>query len=71
MVSDGNLKSPAKSPEQVRAEIERARQEIQASVVELRQEVATAVDWREWVRRRPGVCVGAAFMIGFYLGSRR
>ena len=71
MANGEELKSPAKSPEQVRAEIERARQEIHDSVVELRQEVATVVDWREWVRARPGLCIGAAFAIGFYLGSRR
>jgi hypothetical protein len=71
MVNNGDLKSPAKSPEELRAEIERARQEIQASVVELRQEVATVVDWREWVRSRPGLCLGAAFALGFYLANRR
>jgi len=65
------LKSPPKNSQQVREEIERARQEIHTSMAELRQEVATAVDWRQWVRARPGLCLGAAFAIGFYLGHRR
>lgn len=69
-MANGELKS-GRSPEQVRAEIERAREQIQESVVALRQEVAEVVDWREWVRARPGLCLGAAFAIGFYLGSRR
>jgi ElaB/YqjD/DUF883 family membrane-anchored ribosome-binding protein len=70
-MANGELKPPAKSSEEVRAEIERAREQIQASVVALRQEVAEVVDWREWVRARPALCIGAAFAIGFYLGSRR
>ncbi len=70
-MADGALKPPARSPAEVRAEIERAREQIQSSVVALRQEVAVAVDWRRWVRERPGLCIGTAFAIGFYLGSRR
>lgn len=60
----------AKTPAQVREEIERAREQIQSSVVALRYEVSSVADWREWVRRRPGLFIGAAFGIGFYLGLR-
>lgn len=60
----------AKTPAEVRAEIERAREQIQQSVVVLREEMSSAADWREWVRRRPALCIGAAFAIGFYLGAR-
>jgi len=41
-----------------------------AEVLALRQEVAKSTDWREWVRRKPGLLVAAAFTFGFILGSR-
>ncbi len=59
------------SPAQIRAEIERTREQLASSVLALRQEVAVRTDWREWVRRRPGTCLAAAFTVGFLLGSRR
>jgi ElaB/YqjD/DUF883 family membrane-anchored ribosome-binding protein len=58
------------NPEEVRAEIEKAREQIQSSVVALRYEMATATDWRKWVRGRPAVCMGIAFAVGFYFGMR-
>jgi ElaB/YqjD/DUF883 family membrane-anchored ribosome-binding protein len=58
-----------KTPEQIRAEIERTRAELIHSVGELREEVARRIDWREWVRERPLTCVGAAFFIGFVIGN--
>jgi ElaB/YqjD/DUF883 family membrane-anchored ribosome-binding protein len=71
-MADGAVKSPApRNAAEVRAEIERAREQIQSSVLTLRQEVAVAMDWKQWVRDRPGLCLGAAFAIGFYLGARR
>ena len=65
-----DVKSP-RDPAEVRAEIERAREQISASVEEIKREVAARTDWREWVRRRPYVFVGAALALGFVLGSRR
>ena len=59
-----------RSAEAVRAEIERAREQIQDSVLALREEVGRVVDWRGWVGKRPGLWLGAAFAAGFYLGSR-
>lgn len=55
----------------LRAEIERTRAELATSVSALREEVAVATDWRGWVRRHPYTCVGAAFFVGFVLGSSR
>jgi ElaB/YqjD/DUF883 family membrane-anchored ribosome-binding protein len=69
VAADGEIK-PLRTQEEVRAEIERARAQIQSSVVALKHEVSLAADWREWVRRRPGLCLGAAFAIGLYLGYR-
>ncbi|NTX03982.1 DUF3618 domain-containing protein [Myxococcus sp. CA051A] len=55
----------------LREDIERTRAELATSVSALREEVAVAADWREWVRRHPHECVAAAFAVGFLLGSRR
>jgi len=61
----------SRSPEEVRQEIARAREQIATSIVELRREVAQSADWRGWVRRNPAVFVGGAFLFGVLLGSRR
>jgi hypothetical protein len=71
MPSNGQPKVDPRTPAAVRAEIERTRAELATSVSELRQEVAQVTDWRLWVQKRPLLCVGAAFMLGFMLGSRR
>lgn len=55
--------------EQLRAEIQRTRVELVHSVSALCEEVAWRTDWREWVRRRPLTCVGAAFFVGFLIGG--
>jgi hypothetical protein len=70
MAADAKVESGARSADQVRAEIERAREQIQTSVLALREEVGRAADWRAWIRRRPGLWLGAAFAAGFYLGTR-
>lgn len=60
-----------KTPDEVRQEIARAREQIASSAEALRQEVAVVTDWREWVRRRPGACLAGAFALGFLIGCRR
>jgi hypothetical protein len=70
MASSEELKM-SRSPDQVRAEIARARQQIATSIVELRREVAQSADWRAWVRRNPMLFLSGAFVLGFVLGSRR
>ena len=70
MAVDAKSESNSRSVDEARAEIERARAQIQSSVLALRQEVGKVVEWRGWIRQRPGLCLGAAFAIGFYLGSR-
>jgi ElaB/YqjD/DUF883 family membrane-anchored ribosome-binding protein len=69
MAVDAKLERP-RDADQVRAEIERAREQIQSSMMALRHEVSQAADWRRWVRQRPGLWLGAAFAVGFYLGTR-
>ena len=53
-----------RDPAAIRAGIERARQEIEQSVAELRQGVAESFDWRHMVRRHPGVAVAGGFAAG-------
>jgi hypothetical protein len=59
-----------RDPEQIRAEIERARGEIAESLLVLRSEVQQTLDWRAFVRRRPQVAVAGAFLIGYWLARR-
>jgi hypothetical protein len=56
-----------KDPAAIRAGIERARQEIEQSVAELRQGVAETLDWRGVVRRHPAAALGGAFAAGFLI----
>jgi ElaB/YqjD/DUF883 family membrane-anchored ribosome-binding protein len=71
MPSNGQPKAEPRSPAALRAEIERTRAELATTVTALRQEVAQAADWRGWVRKRPLLAVGAAFMVGFLIAHRR
>jgi hypothetical protein len=53
------------------ADIAEARERVALSVMKLEQELSRAIDWREWVRRRPGRCLTAAFVVGWLLGRRQ
>jgi hypothetical protein len=65
---DRDVKNPAIA--QALAEIDDAREEVAVHVGALREEIARAVEWREWYRRRPGLCLAAAFALGFLIGRR-
>lgn len=67
----GELKTGGRTPDELRADIERTRADLITSVSALREEVAARTDWREWVRRRPLMSVGLAFTVGYLLGKRR
>jgi hypothetical protein len=54
----------SRDPEAIRAGIERARQEIEQSVSDLRANVSQALNWRSFVRRHPGACFTAALVAG-------
>ncbi|MBI3180804.1 MAG: hypothetical protein HYZ28_01535 [Myxococcales bacterium] len=58
-------------PQLIRDEIARARDQIATSAEALRRHMASSTDWREWVRRRPGLFLAGAFALGFLIGSRR
>ena len=55
---------------EMRAGIERARQEIELSVTDLRNEVKRSLDVSRWVREHPAAFIGGAFALGFALGFR-
>ena len=69
MTSDFERKTP-RDPAEIRAEIERTREQIASATQALRHEVAVRIDWREWVRRRPAYCLVGAFAVGFLIARR-
>ena len=59
-----------RDPAEIRAEIERTREQIASATQALRHEVAVRIDWREWVRRRPAFFLVGAFAVGFLVARR-
>lgn len=55
---------------EIRAGIEKARQEIELSVTDLRNEVKRTLDLGRWVREHPAAFLGGAVALGFVLGFR-
>ncbi len=69
MTSDFERKT-RRDPAEIRAEIERTREQISSSAEALRREVTVRTDWREWVRRRPALCLVGAFAVGLLIARR-
>ena len=61
------MAEPGKDPAAIRAGIERARQEIEQSVSDLRANVSDALNWRSAVRRHPAAFFCAAAAVGFLI----
>jgi hypothetical protein len=53
-----------RDPEAIRAGIERARQEIEQSVADLRHNVSESLDWRNIVRKHPVATFAGALALG-------
>jgi hypothetical protein len=53
------------------AELARARDEFSLSLSALERGVVRNLDWREWVRRKPGTALALAVGLGILLGRRR
>jgi hypothetical protein len=70
--TNGTAKAILRTPELLQAErnIELARERVSQSVMALRDAVAKQTDWREWVRRYPGLFVAGAFTVGLLWGRR-
>ena len=56
-----------RDPAAIRAGIERARQEIEQSVNDLRANVSETLNWRRAVRRHPAAAFSGAVLIGLLL----
>ena len=63
------MSTPARSPQEIRASIERNREELAQSIVALRGEVTELTDWRKKItENRDKVMIGAA-VAGFVIGG--
>lgn len=63
-------RSPPRDPTEIRADIERTRDEVADALIVLRNEVQERLSWRWFVRRKPAAALGAAFVAGVWLGWR-
>ena len=52
------------------ADLEHAREKFVISLGAVEHEVNHALDWREWVRRSPGIALASAFALGVFLGRK-
>ncbi len=59
-----------RTPDEIRREIARAREEVAESAVALRERVETLTDVEGWVKSRPLEFTLAAFALGFVIGYR-
>jgi hypothetical protein len=59
----------SRSPEEIRASIERNRQELGESLARLRVELTRLTDWRSRLRRHRTTAAGLAAATGFLLGG--
>jgi hypothetical protein len=59
------------TPAEVRIEIARARAQISSSAAALKEQAAQLPEWREWVRKKPGLFIAGALALGFFIGYRR
>jgi hypothetical protein len=64
---DGTMADPTRQPEEIRVRIEQAREEIEASMAALRDEVRGKVDWRRYVRRHPAAFFAGALLLGAFV----
>jgi hypothetical protein len=61
--------APGRSSSEIRAEIERQREELSQSVEALRNRVAELTDWRRQVREHRRELVIGAAVVGFAVGG--
>jgi hypothetical protein len=59
-----------RNPDHIRERLEESRAEISHAVLALRDVVATRLDWKGLVRRRPAMLLLSAFTIGFAFARR-
>lgn len=64
-MADTNTRDPAA----IRAGIERAREQIEQSVNDLRTNVSDTLNWRSAVRRHPMAAFGGALFVGLLIAK--
>ena len=62
--------APGRTSAEIRADIERQRDELSHSVVALRSKVTELTDWRRQVREHRRELVIGAAVVGFAIGAR-
>jgi len=62
--------APGRNSDQIRADIERQRDELSHSVEALRGKVAELTDWRRQVREHQRELAIGAAIVGFAIGAR-
>lgn len=60
---------PTRTPEEIRASIERNREELGESLERLRGEVTRLTDWRSRLREHQREAIIAAAVVGFIAGG--
>jgi hypothetical protein len=63
-LKERDMSENVRDPAEIRAGIERARQEIEQSVADLRTNVSETLDWRNLVRKHPVAVFGGALALG-------
>lgn len=58
-----------RTPEQIRADIERTRQDLGTDVTQLRGAVGELTNWRGHLRRHRGKMIVGAVAVGFLVGA--
>ena len=61
---------PARSPEEIRASIVVRRQELAGSVEQLRGRIQVLTDWRRQVNEHRGAAIAVGVTVGFLVGRR-
>lgn len=59
----------SRDPAAIRAGIERAREQIEQSVSDLRANVSDTLNWRSAVRRHPAAVFGGALLVGMLIAK--
>jgi hypothetical protein len=58
-----------RDPAAIRAGIDRAREQIEQSVNDLRTNVSETLNWRSAVRRNPAAAFGGAVLVGMLIAK--
>jgi hypothetical protein len=60
---------PTRSPQEIRASIERNRRELAGSVEDLRVKVHVLTDWRRQINAHRTAVIAGAAVLGFVVGG--